>query len=62
MLLKPFCFLYWIIGRRAAGKLNGVLLADWINRLSLAEVAGGVGTSVLLAAAGGVVVKRQMQK
>ena len=60
VVLKALYFVYLLIGHRAAGRLNELLLADWINRLSLAEVAGGVGVSVVLAAAGIAVIKRQV--
>lgn len=62
VVLKPFYVLYTLLPARAADKLNNVLLAEWINRLTAAQLAaamGGLGASVVVAAVGPSDIKRQ---
>ena len=50
-----------MLGAPATNTLNNILLADWINRLTLSQIAvaavGGVGMSAVAAAAGPAIVK-----
>lgn len=52
-VLKPFYFIFVLIGGRTADMVNNALLSDWINRLTLAQISAavsGVGISVVAAA------------
>jgi hypothetical protein len=61
VILKPLYFLHISVGARTADKLNNVLLADWVSRLTLGQLAavlGGIGIFVVTAAVGPTIIKR----
>ena len=62
VVLKPLYFVYTVIGGHAADKLNRYLLSDWINRLTMTQVAAaisGLGMSVVAVAAAPAIVKQR---